>query len=71
MKGSIVLAKIGGTLWVILAGGSVVLVLLHWLGVFDAQVFNWRAFATLFGVGGLVCFVVAGVLSIWESEESK
>lgn len=66
MKPSIFLAKAGGTAWVILAGGSVILVLLHWLGVIDAQLFGWRIFATLFGVGGLVCFVGAGILAIWE-----
>ncbi len=67
MKPSIFLCKLGGTLWVILAGGSVILILLHWLGVLDVRLFDWRAFATLFGVGGLTLFVVAGVVAFWEN----
>lgn len=52
MKGSEFFAKAGGTLWIILAGGAAILMLLYWLGIFDAERFNWRVFATLFGVGG-------------------
>lgn len=65
-KRSVLLVKIGGTLWVVLVGVSVILVLLHWLGVIDAQAFDWRLFATICGVGGLACFVLAGIVAIWE-----
>lgn len=55
-------------MWLIFAGVSVILLLLHWLGVLDAQQFGWRVFATLFGVGGLALFVIAGVVAFWEND---
>lgn len=66
---SIFLCKVDGTAWVILAGGSVIIILLHWLGAIDAQLVDWRKFATIFGVGGLVCFVCAAIVAIWEKAD--
>ena len=67
MKTSEVFAKIGGTLWIILVGGAVIIMLLHWLGAINAELFNWKKFAIIFGVGGLASFVVAGIIAVWEN----
>jgi hypothetical protein len=68
MKGSIVLIKIGSTLWAILAGVSVIVVVLYKLEVLNAELFPWRIFAAWLGVGGLVFFVIAGIVAIWEGD---
>jgi hypothetical protein len=66
MKPSNFFLKAGGTLWVIFAGVAIIMVLLQWLRVAGTEMFDWRIFAIIFGVGGVACFVLAGVLAIWE-----
>lgn len=69
MKASELLSKIGGTLWMILVGGFLILWLLHWLDVLDATRFDWRLFTVLFGVGGLLALVLAGIAALWEDRD--
>ncbi|MHB8744585.1 MAG: hypothetical protein ACYC9L_15890 [Sulfuricaulis sp.] len=67
MKASDVFSKLGGTAWLIGAGGAICVLLLHWLGVVNAEQFPWRLLGLLFGVGGFGCFVVASVCSMWNN----
>ncbi|MGV6818031.1 MAG: hypothetical protein ACWA44_12280 [Thiotrichales bacterium] len=69
MKASELLAKIGGTLWMILLGGFLIMWLLHWLEVIDARQFDWRMFTVIFGVGGLLALVLAGIAALWEDKD--
>lgn len=71
MKFSELLFKTGGTLWLLLVGGTIIFMLLHWLDVIDANSFNWKMFAAVFGVGGLCAYLLAGVLIVWDKDSSK
>jgi len=69
MKVSELLAKVGGTLWIVLVGGFLILWLLHWLDAFDATLFDWQIFTIVFGIGGLFAIVLAGIAAVWEDRD--
>lgn len=53
----------------ILLGGFLIMWLLHWLEVIDARQFDWRMFTVIFGVGGLLALVLAGIAALWEDKD--
>jgi hypothetical protein len=67
MKASEFFFKLGGTAWPIGVGGSILILILHWLDVMNADRFDWRLFGLLTGAGGLAAMIVGGVFSIWEN----
>jgi hypothetical protein len=59
--------KLGGTLRLIGVGGTVLILILHWLGAINAEHFPWRFFGLFFDAGGLAPFIFGGVWFIWEN----
>ena len=66
MKVTEFLFKLGATLWFVLLCLGVVVLILKALGWGLVQHFDWVLFTTVLGVGGLLAFAFAGVLSIWQ-----
>lgn len=65
---SMFFGKIGGTLWLVGAGGAALVLILHWTHVIEGAHFPWRGFLLTTGVGGFISMLIAGVFAIWESE---
>lgn len=66
MKLTEFLFKLGATLWFVLVCLGAVVLILKTLGWGLVQNFDWVLFTTVLGVGGLLAFALAGVLSIWQ-----
>ncbi len=69
MKPSGFFFRVGGTAWLLLIGGAVLILILGWLGAVDWRDFGWRAYAIWFGAGGLGAMIAGGVCAIWEAED--
>ena len=59
--------RLGGTAWVVLLGLASLGLIAVWLEFLPVQIFNiWRGWVLVLGGGGLACFFMAWILSLWE-----
>jgi hypothetical protein len=68
MKISEFFVKLGGSLWLIGAGGAVLVLILGWTRVIHGGDFPWRGFLLFFGISGFSAMLLAGLFGIWEAE---
>jgi len=66
MKVTEFLFKLGATFWMLLIVVGLLVLILKALGWSLVQNFDWVLFSTVFGVGGLVAFSIAGLMTIWQ-----
>lgn len=66
MKAGEWLFRIGTTAWLLLLGGALIAGLLVLLGIIDAASVPWRLATAVLGVGGLVAFLLAGLMAVWD-----
>jgi hypothetical protein len=68
MKANEFFNRVGGTLWLIGFGTVITVLLLWWGGVVHGRQFPWRNVLLVFGISGLVSFIIGGVCAIWEED---
>ncbi|MBV8062932.1 MAG: hypothetical protein JOY51_05005 [Nevskia sp.] len=66
MKPSSFCFRIGGTAWILLAGLALLSLLGRHLVNYGIQPGAWPALEIALGGGGVLCFMVGGILSLWE-----
>jgi hypothetical protein len=59
--------RLGGTAWIVLIGLASLGLIATWLEFLPVKFFHtWRGWVLVLGGGGLACFFIAWILSLWE-----
>jgi hypothetical protein len=66
MKPSSICFRIGGTAWILLVGLALLSFIANHIVHYGIQPGAWPALEFSLGGGGVLCFMVGGILYLWE-----
>jgi hypothetical protein len=66
MKPSSICFRVGGTAWILLLGLALLSFIAQHIVHYGIQPAAWPALEFTLGGGGVLCFMVGAILSLWE-----